>query len=251
MFLFLQGAASDIIISSSCSVGGYDYLFVDQISSKYQCNICMKVLRHANLTGCCGQHYCDSCLKQWKDKQGKKYTCPHCRREGFQSMLNWEKIREIKLLRIRCTNLKKGCEWVGQLEDLRNHLQSDSGCDYEDVKCSNKGYEWEQLRECGKMVERRFVAHHQYHDCSYREYTCGKVDTYDAIAGTRRIKKTMPSLFASVKLFFTSPPPTNHYATCQYFPLECPNECGEKDIKRRDVETHLNVCTLQPLEQIL
>ena len=163
-------------------------------------------------------------------------------------MLNWEKIREIKLLRIRCTNLKKGCEWVGQLEDLRNHLQSDSGCDYEDVKCSNKGYEWEQLRECGKMVERRFVAHHQYHDCSYREYTCGKVDTYDAIAGTRRIKKTMPSLFASVKLFFTSPPPTNHYAMCTYFPLECPNACGERVTKHKEMKTHLEVCPLQPLD---
>ena len=32
------------------------------------------------------------------------------------------------------------------------------------------------------------------------------------------------------------------------FPLEYPNECGERDIKRKDMKTHLEVCPLQPLD---
>ena len=111
------------------------YEFVDTVSQKYECPICSSVLRDARLTECCGQHYCDSCLREWMSGKGTKRPCPHCRKENFQSMLNKEKIREINELRIRCTNRKKGCKWVGELEALRNHLQSDNGCDYALVQC--------------------------------------------------------------------------------------------------------------------
>ena len=236
-----------------CSTGGYGYEFVDKVPSKYECQICSKVLRDARLTACCGQHYCDSCLEKWMSGKGKKCTCPHCRKENFQSILNKEKIREINELRVRCTNRRKGCGWVGALETLRDHQQSDNGCDYEEVECPNTGYEgactgWSvgiRLRECQKKMERRFLADHKDHECSYRDYTCehcGEVDTYDVIAGSGRIRKTRPSTWV-----WRSINTGNHYAKCDHFPLECPNKCGERDIKRKDMEAHLEVCPLQPL----
>ena len=63
--------------------GGYDHDFVDTIAPKYLCNICMKVLRDPRLTECCGQHYCDFCLKKWLVSNK---TCPHCRKKDFQSI---------------------------------------------------------------------------------------------------------------------------------------------------------------------
>ena len=231
-----------------CSTGGYGYEFVDTIPSKYNCQICKKVLRDARLTACCGQHYCDSCLAQWMSGKGKKRTCPHCKKENFQSNLNKEKIREINELRVRCVNRRKGCGWVGVLETLRNHQQSDNGCDYEEVECPNTGYEgictgWSK---CPEAMERRFIGDHKDHECPYRDYTCEHceyVDTYDAIAGTGRVRKTW--LVSFMRLFRTT---GKHYDTCDHFPEECPNECGERDIKRKDMETHFEVCPLQPID---
>ena len=108
--------------------GGYEYDFVDLVPERYQCSICTKVLRDARLTECCGQHFCDSCLTNWLKRQK---TCPHCRKFRFQSMINKERIRDIKELRIRCTNREEGCDWVGEMGVLEDHLMSDEGCGYE------------------------------------------------------------------------------------------------------------------------
>ena len=84
----------------------------------------------------------------------ERRTCPHCRKEGFQSIRNWEKIREINELRVRCTNREKGCEWVGALETLKDHHKSVNGCAYAEAECGNKGYESAYFeRECGQKME--------------------------------------------------------------------------------------------------
>ena len=220
---------------------------MEEVPLKYVCEICMKVLRDARLTACCSQHYCDSCLTKWNNR-----TCPHCRKEKFQSIINKEKVREIRKLHVHCTNREKSCEWVGELGNLLHHLQLDDGCCYEEVECPNLGYEQTYLSQCRKKFERRFIAHHKDHECSYRDYTCeycGKEDTYDAIAGTGRISKTTPTFLEAVKgLLMGSAPTGNHYDICDHFPLKCPNECGESSIKRKEMETHLEVCPLQPLD---
>ena len=70
--------------------------------------------------------------------------------------------------------------------------------------------------------------------CEY----CGYVDTYDAIAGTGRVRNepTRATLQG------------NHYDVCAYRPLECPNECGGKNIKRMDMVAHRKSCPLEPLD---
>ena len=96
-----------------CSeTGGYDYDFVETPPDKYFCCICSNVLRDARLTECCGQHFCNSCLSRWLDREK---TCPHCREDDFKSMVNKALIREINELHIRCTHREKGCDWVGEL----------------------------------------------------------------------------------------------------------------------------------------
>ena len=134
---------------------------------------------------------------------------------------------------------------MGALNTLKDHYQSDNGCDFSEAECKNKGYESTYFeRECGQKMERRFLAHHKEFACAYRDYACehcGYVDCYDAIAGTGKVRRTRPA-------FLGTAPAGNHYAMCENFPLECPNECGERGIKRKEMGTHLEECPLQPLD---
>ena len=201
-------------------------------------------MRNARLAECCGQHFCDSCLKHWQ--RTSSAGCPHCRTTRFNSVLNKEKIREIAEFRIRCTNTTSGCNWVGEFGKLKRHLQSDAGCGYVKVKCSLSVFEdfgWEGLQKqvtCGMEVQRRFLAVH-HEECKYRQYRCehcGYTDTYDAIGGSGQFRNQN----SKVNLHTG-----NHYKTCDNFPLECVNKCGKVNIKRKDMRSHRDVCPLEPL----
>ena len=224
--------------------GGYDHDFVDTIAIKYHCNICMKVLRDPRLTECCGQHYCDSCLKKWLVRNK---TCPQCRKKDFQNILDKAMIREIKEFKVRCTNKTKGCKWVGELGSLEYHLESDNGCGYVMVTCSNHASIYARLilfflapSICGEGMERRHLTHHQKNECLYRQYTCqhcGYIDTYDAIAGSGKIRNEGSMIGGG----------GNHYCECVEYPLDCPNECGTENIKRKDMEEHKEICPFEAI----
>ena len=223
--------------------GGYEYEFVDAVDQKYICSICIMVIRDARLATCCGHHYCESCLRKWLNSSAQK-LCPQCRRINFQNVINKEKVREINQLRIRCTNKEKGCKWVGELGALKNHLESDNGCDYVMVTCSNTGYEVMQIRptltRCGAAMERRLLTHHQKNLCLYRQYKCqycGYIDTYDAIAGSGKKKNVCLMIGYG----------GNHYSQCTEYPLICPNECGAENIKRKDMKIHREICPLEAI----
>ena len=49
----------------------------------------------------------------------------HCRAEE-EELINKGLRSEINHLKIKCTNHKKGCEWTGELGQLKIHLTSDS-----------------------------------------------------------------------------------------------------------------------------
>ena len=203
----------------------------------------MKVLRKARLAECCGQHYCDSCLAQWFRSNPYQKICPYCRSTNFQHVLNKEKIREINEFRVRCTNFEQGCKWVGELQSINNHLESDSGCRLVHVKCNNGAYTLLGFRMgrvvCGAEMERGYLADHSENKCRCRQYACeycGYVDTYDAIAGTGKMRNQHSNVTSG-----------NHYNTCENFPLKCVNGCREKNIRRKDMKSHQEQC---PLEKI-
>ena len=207
------------LASDEQTYGGYDYKFVGTIPSKYTCSICTKVLRDAHLTACCGQHFCASCLIHWLGTQQRRKTCPHCRQDNFQHIINKAIIREVKELKVRCTNHREGCGWVGELGGLKNHLDSDKGCGYVEVRCINE--------ECGERVSRKDLQTHLQEKCYYRPYECehcGHKDTYRDITRYR-----------------------GHYSECPEHPLACPNRCGVTGIRRRAMPDHHSSCPLEPL----
>ncbi len=213
--------------------GGYVHDFVREVPDKFVCTICTKVLRDPHLTGCCGQHYCESCLTHWFKKHKAK-SCPHCREEKFARLLNKALKREINQLKVYCTFHKEGCTWEGELGDLQAHLSSDKGCSYVELDCPN---------ECmlSSFLETRFrrmdLEKHLKSECSLRKYKCehcGHEDTYEAI--TREV----------VCGFAYSP--TCHYDSCPEKPLDCSNMCGTVTIKRKDMTTHREQCPLEPAQ---
>ena len=161
-------------------------------------------------------------------------------------MLNKEKIREIKKLCIRCPNVKKGCKWEDRLGDIKDHLDSENGCDYVLVECSYDAYKYSfycgkgEHVVCGVKIERQHLVKHMENECEYRKSTCqycGYTDTRDAIAGSGKIRKKDSKVTSS----------SNHHTACDQYPLECVNKCGEKDIKRRDMQSHRNICLLEKI----
>ena len=218
-------------VASAPEYGGYDYKFSGRVPERFMCNnICTKVLREPHLTVCCGQHFCDSCLKNWFKKQGKK-SCPHCREDkDFNHFLNKALKREIDELKIHCTHHKDGCQWIGELGNLQTHLDSESGCGYVEVECTNKCRVAHEVRK----FQRKGLQDHLANECTRRRYKCeycGHEAMYKDITG-KGYRRTHYS----------------HYNTCYKYPLDCPNKCGEKPIQRKDMYAHRNKCLKEPVK---
>ena len=193
--------------------------FVEKVPARFICIICANVLKTPHLTECCGQHYCRTCLTQWL-RSDPWSSCPQCRADCVTHMVNKSLERDIEELQVRCTNQGKGCRWVGEKGTLSGHLKSDSGCKYEEVKCT--------LGKCGQKMERKLHKIHIEDKCLYRPYQClycGHRDTFKAIV----------------------PGANSHYSECPCFPLACPNKCGDAKVVRKDLPSHRENC---PLEKI-
>ena len=178
--------------------------------------LCAKVLHDPQLTACCGQHFCKSCLQNWFTKHNR-VSCPYCREENINYIVDKSLKRKIDELKVRCSNLEAGCSWVGELSTLSSHLQSEQGCGYIEVDCTSK---------CGVKLNRKDLADHIAHHCPRREYECQyceMVGTYQSITG-------------------------EHYNACKKYPLKCPNDCGETKVPRAEIDQHRTKCPLEPAQ---
>ena len=220
--------------------GGHDFKFIGAVSDRLNCNVCAKVLRDPHLAVCCGQHFCESCLNKWFTRQGKE-SCPHCRAEGdkFNHVIHKGLRSEINQLKIRCSNHGEGCQWTGELGELKHHLESDNGCGCVMVECPNKCCTL-GLGKVIMVLKREDMPDHLNQYCYLRPYWCefcGLKDTFEAITGWGvAIPEFDDNGFAG------------HQAKCPEMPLTCPNKCGMKDIKRKDMEDHRSQCPQEPVE---
>ena len=77
-----------------------DDLYVERPDDKLSCPICLcPVQREAHLTGCCGRHFCRSCIGRLS-RECK--PCPMCKESPLAIFPNKERQREIKQIRVRC-----------------------------------------------------------------------------------------------------------------------------------------------------
>ena len=198
-------------------IAGYDYDPVDPLPDRLLCKICHLPSREPYLTVCCGHLFCKSCLDNLKKATTIAKGCPVCRDEEFVTFPNKAVDREIKCLRIYCTNEEKGCEWQGELNYIKNHLRNDEGCQFEEVQCSN---------ECGRMIQRRYLTSHVEIECPRREVNC----QYCHDTGEHQFIEGQ------------------HKEECPKLPLPCPNKCEVRPIPREDMEKHRAECQLEVID---
>ena len=215
-----------------------EYQFISKDKSlvrKYLCPICQEILYEPVQTSC-GHLFCGKCLKKvrWKN-------CPSCRAE-FEEEPRRDKFneREIRNLIVKCQNSSRGCEWEGELGNVESH--QNGICEYQLVQCGNK---------CGAEIERRDVEKHKKDHCELRMYECPYCphwstyngayswsmyngayswSTYNGAYSWSTYKGTYKKVISE------------HFKECAAFPLDCPNNCEIKGIRRRDMSSHLALC---------
>ena len=208
---------ANMAIATPNSIAGYDYDPVDSLQDRLLCKICHLPSRDPYLSVCCGHLFCKSCLDNFKKAAAITNACPVCRDEEFLTFPNKAVDREIKSLRIYCTNKEKGCEWQGELNYIKNHLENDKGCQFEEVKCSN---------DCRKMIQRRYLASHVETECPHRKVNC----QYCHDTGEHQFIEGQ------------------HKEECPKLPLPCPNKCEVQFIAREDMEKHRAACQLEVID---
>ena len=222
--------------------GGHDCEFIGAVSDRLNCNICTKVLRDPHLAVCCGQHFCGSCLNEWFTRQGKE-SCPHCRAEGeaFHHVIHKGLRSEINQLKIMCSNHGEGCQWTGELGALKEHMESDSGCDFVMVECPNECKEfYGHMETKTSIMRRRDLADHLTQSCYLRPYQCdfcGLKDTYEAITGDSYVVLPRVDKYDYY----------GHQAECPEAPVTCLYDCGLK-MKQKELKSHFSQCPLEPIE---
>ena len=195
--------------------GGYDCEFVERPKElETDCPICLLVLRDPFQVSCCGNSFCQSCIKCI---QVDKKSCPTCNEADFSVFPDKRLRRSLYSFRVRCVHQKSGCEWTGELRELDGHLNLDPkqlvGCAFAEVACTH----------CREYFQRRHVHAHQSESCPQRPFSCDYCKDYG-------------SVYQDVV--------SNHWPVCKCYPVPCPNKC-EVSPERQNVETHVNtVCPL-------
>ena len=203
---------------------GYDCIFVDELPDHLpaECPICLCVFDNPQLVDCiCGSHFCQSCINPIK---AEKKPCPLCKGSFATSILDRHLQRTINSLQVYCSLKEAGCEWVGELKDLSQHLNVSFSDDYKSLGCPFVQLE---CSHCKQRYQRRLLLDHESSECSKRPVCCDICDEYE-------------STFEDVI--------NNHVPICPSKQVLCPNECG-KSLLRKNLDKHLeNDCPLQSIE---
>ena len=148
---------SKMATCSSLPLGGYTCDFVEDPPEKYECPVCLLVLRDPHLLSCCGVKVCETCVGGVKDIEK---PCPLCK-QPFVSLLDKELRRAILGLCVHCSLRHRGCQWTGQLLELEKHTsRGDQGdCQYVHVDCRHG---------CGEAFLRLHLEEHELQHCSKR-----------------------------------------------------------------------------------
>ena len=192
-------------------LGGYDNYFVDRnAAAEFDCPICLLVARKVQKTKCCGGYFCEHCIERHRRSSSGNFTCPKCRalleEEGIKKYFPDEiASMEINQLAVRCPNK---CGWVGELQDLDDHIQSQ--CQKQKVPCG-----------CGIEIYRYDLDTHLKLNCALRKIFCSYCKC--------------PVEFRSHEYHMQT--------VCPKYPISCSNrDCESHHIQRKDMNSHLQRC---------
>ncbi len=189
-----------------------DLEFVDKVPEDNLCSICTNILSEPVIVECCGQLFCEECLKKWIQRQK---TCPHCRNTELKYIKNRRMKRIIDGLRIFCPNRSKGCDKISNKNECSAHLKT---CLFVEVPCTN---------DCGLKMLRKEIENHIARKCPKRKVKCQ---------------------YCKEESFYKEITTKGHLDKCLFFPLDCPNNCWHGKIQRKDLMDHQKECPLEPVK---
>ena len=107
--------------------------FLEQPPARYYCLICHSVMKDPHIVMCCCNKMCGTCIER---VHHSGQPCPTCREPNFTKFREKQLNSEILDLKVRCTHHTNGCEWVGELRDLKKHTDPEKGsCGFIQIKC--------------------------------------------------------------------------------------------------------------------
>ena len=204
---------------------GHECIFTKDLPEHLQveCSICLCVLDNPHMIDCkCGVSFCRLCIQPTLDE---KRPCPLCNSPFSLSIPNPSVQRGINGLQVYCSFREAGCEWIGELGALAEHLNDDvkldsykiSGCLFLQVKCCY----------CNEEFKRQYVIEHERNKCLKRPYKCDTCNDFE-------------STYEDVT--------TKHINFCPCGLVACPNDCEVIALQRKNIDDHL--ATTCPLEMV-
>ena len=201
---------------------GHDCIFTKDLPEHLQveCSVCLCVLRDPHMIDCkCGASFCQPCIQPTLEE---RKPCPLCNKPFSLSISNPSLQRTINDLKVYCSFKEAGCEWVGELGAMDEHLNDDiesdsyvsSGCAFMPLKCCY----------CEQEFQRQYVFKHEMNECLKRPFQCECCHEYES---------TFEDVIAK------------HMNVCPCRLVPCPNECGIS-LQRKSMDDHLTAnCPLE------
>ena len=200
--------------------GGFDCKFVKELPPGIQsdCPVCLLVLREPYQATCCGYGFCRVCIERVR---ADNKPCPCCNVENFDCFEDKGRSRSLNEYDVYCTNKNQGCQWIGRLGKLEDHVNSKpspdkqlDGCPYTNIPCVY----------CSKRFQRSTIEIHQSNECPKRPFSCRYCKDYNS-THEDMIEK--------------------HWPECGSFPVQCPKTCSDVTMERRNLKSHIdNDCPL-------
>ena len=171
----------------------------------------------------------------------RRYKCEYCQYESTYTAItgryyckhNGCHYDECPEYPLDCPNI---CG-AKQIKRKEMHTHQKTVCPLETIACPNKCNTDLKSQEITKLKQKD-LREHLDSDCPLRKYKCEHCQyesTYTAIMCTG----------SCYGMYFHC---ECHYDECPEYPLKCPNWCGEKQIKRKDMSAHRDKCPLEPVE---
>ncbi|XP_062521135.1 TNF receptor-associated factor 5-like [Corticium candelabrum] len=113
--------------------------------------------------------------------------------------------RRLLGLHVRCKNREEGCDWIGELRAVKNHIKKI--CKFVFKQCP---------LVCGKRVKRHQIESHVQNECQLRSVKC------------EHCRKEVKYLLMK-----------NHTPVCPRFPVSCVFQCGQT-LPREEMKVHVD-----------
>lgn len=171
--------------------------FMEEIPKELQteCSICLQVLRDPHIVDCCGYRFCKSCINVYLSKNSN--CCPMCKYQNPDTVTDKQLARTLRQKKVKCTHKEEGCEWIGVLSELDEHLDSTKrmeGCAFKTLQA---------CAHCNMSLKRNEFENHELR-CPQKPLRCEFCDEFKCPQHEM----------------------AQHWESCDLYPIVCPKDCG-------------------------